>query len=151
MVWGGDPGLGLPPPTQSATACRAPNRARARQSMERAGWTCFRKASGLLTRCWIERLPRHRLDLWVWHLEPYLWSSDMNVFGTSVCHVYVHCCSLNSPQLKEDAEDQSRLDLRQPNRKPGSVFTCLFSFPLAAVAAASSRWPWGVNVCRGLD
>ena len=65
------------------------------------------------------------MDLWLWHLEPYLQGSDMNVFGTNVCHVYVHCLFIKHAQLKADAEDQCRLDLQQSNRKIVLIFTCL--------------------------
>lgn len=41
-------------------------------------------------------------------------------------------------QLKVDAEDQCRVDLRQWNRKVGLIFTCLASFSLVVVAAAGS-------------
>ena len=101
-----------------------------------------------LGKCGIERRQRHRLDLWVWHLEPYLWNSDMNVFGTSVCHVYVHCCSLNTPSSKWTRKIRAGSTCDSQTGKPGRFLRVCSRPPRScggselALALGRERMPW---------
>lgn len=93
---------------------------------------------------------RHRLiSLSLSHLEPYLWLSDMNVFGTSVCHLYVHRRSLNTPSSKRMLEINAGPICDQSNRRIEPIFTSPPSFfPVVALAADSFR-PWGATTRSG--